>query len=242
MTVDGTLVHDELAVNILSLNGNAVAVKLDRFALCTERDEHRQSAEVVDMMINGTDAERTEVGDYHRAVEWADIEQLLRQQAEVIADIEQPNDEADEEAGHLGKLVCKLLRAVFLIGGFDLLYLLVHLTVDIEDGVRGVKLDLDGGLGSVDSEASLDRQHDLNVIAGVHPAADDKAVEGGQLCNGPDIGCDEKMQHADALVAVETLLPEPAVGVCYLKRFLVIVACIVSVRHYVGNEVEKAVE
>ena len=57
VTVNGALVHDELAVNILSLNGNAVAVKLDRLALCAEGDEHRQGAEVVDMMIDRSDAE-----------------------------------------------------------------------------------------------------------------------------------------------------------------------------------------
>ena len=109
-------------------------------------------------------------------MEGAYIKQALGQQTEIVADIEQPDDEADEEAGHLGKLVCKVLCAVFLVGGLDLIDLLAHFAVDIEDSVRGVKLDLDGGLGSADGEASLNSQHDFNVVAGIDTAADDEAV------------------------------------------------------------------
>ena len=63
-----------------------VTVELMNMALCAEGYEHRQCSEIVDMMVNGTDAERAEVGDYHGAVEGTDVEQRFGQQTEVVAE------------------------------------------------------------------------------------------------------------------------------------------------------------
>ena len=240
--VNGALVEDELAVNILALDDVAVAVELVNMALCTEGDEHGQGAEVIDMVIDGADAERAEVGYYHRAVEGADIEQSLRQQAEIIRDANEPDEKAYYDAGQRGEFIRKFLGAVFLVGAFDGVDRLVHLIINIIDGVGRLKGHLDGRFGRVYGKTALDGHDYLDIVMRIDAVADDEAVETGKVCAGADISRNEKMQHAYALVAVNALLSEPAVGVCYLKRLLVIIERIVSCGHYKRNEVIKSVE
>lgn len=52
------LIHDGHEVDVLALDRLALAVELDRLALGAEGDEHRQVAEVVQVMIDRRDAER----------------------------------------------------------------------------------------------------------------------------------------------------------------------------------------
>ena len=56
--VNGTLIHDELAVNILMIDHLTVTVDLIRVPLRAEGDEHGQRAEVVDMVEDGSDTQR----------------------------------------------------------------------------------------------------------------------------------------------------------------------------------------
>ena len=55
--LDSALVHDHLAVHIFVIHHVAVPVKLVGMALGTESDEDGQGAEIVDMVVDGPDAE-----------------------------------------------------------------------------------------------------------------------------------------------------------------------------------------
>lgn len=177
VTVDRALVKNELAVNILAVNNVAVAVKLMHMALCAERNEHRKRAEIVDMMINGTYAERAEVGYYHRAVERAYIQKLLRQQTEIVGNAQKPDGKADDEARQGSKLVCKFLGAVFLVGVFDLVDGGVHAAVNVIDRVGGLERYLDGSLARIDGQTAFYGHDDLNILARIDALADAEAVE-----------------------------------------------------------------
>ena len=98
MPVDGALIQNELGVDIFSVNDLSVTVKLVDMALGAEGDEHRQSAEIVYVVVNGADAEGAEVGYDHGAVEGAHIKYGLGYQAEVIAHPDKPDSSADKEA------------------------------------------------------------------------------------------------------------------------------------------------
>ena len=211
-------------------------------ALGAEGDEHRQRTEVVYVVINGADAEGTEVGYDHGAVEGAHIKYGLGYQAEVIAHSDQPDRCADKEAGELCKFVREFLGAVFLVGVFDLVDGSVHLAVNIVDGVGRFKDDLDGGLGGVDAEAALYGHDDFNIITREDPSAHDEAVETGQVGAGAHIGSDQQVKHTHAFVAADALTSEPAVCLRYLKRLLVIIQGVASLGHDEWNEIVKAVQ
>ena len=210
-------------------------------ALCAERNEHRKRAEVVDMMVNGAYAERAEVGYYHRAVERAYIQKLLRQQTEIVCNAQKPDGKADDEARQGSKLVCKFLGAVFLVGVFDLVDGGVHAAVNVIDRVGGLERYLDGSFARIDGQTALYGHDDLDILARIDALAYAEAVESRQIRAGANICRNEQVQHAHALVASDALLSEPAIGIGDLKRFLIVVECVVSCRHYKRYEVVKAV-
>ena len=64
-----------------------------------EGDEDRQVAEVVEMVDDRRDAERTHRREEDRAVERADLKQELRQEAEIVDQLEQPDCKLEQHAG-----------------------------------------------------------------------------------------------------------------------------------------------
>ena len=147
----------------------------------------------------------------------------------------EPQQDAGQAADGLGHG----LGVVVLVGGLDLLDLLVHLAVDVENGIRGLKVDLDGGLGGVGSQDEIDGHDHADIVPGVDAAAHHKAVETGKHGDETDIGGDQKMQHADALVAVHPQLAETAVHHGDLHALLIEVAGVVAGGHDERNELGK---
>ena len=132
--------------------------------------------------------------------------------------------------------------AVFLVGVFDLVDGGVHAAVNVIDRVGGLERYLDGSLARIDGQTAFYGHDDLNILARIDALADAEAVESRQIRAGANICRNEQVQHAHALVASDALLSEPAIGIGDLKRFLIVVECVVSCRHYKRNEVVKAVE
>ncbi len=96
--VANALVGHGFEVNVLALHEVAIHVQLHRLALGAEGDEQRQVAEVINVVIDRRDAERTEIGDDHGAVEGACVQQRLRDDAEIIHHPEHADGEAQQEA------------------------------------------------------------------------------------------------------------------------------------------------
>ena len=97
-------------------------------------------------------------------------------------------------------------------------------------------MQLDGGLRSTQLHGLLHRHDHFDVVSGIVVAAGDEPVHGGVLGHGADIGGDEHMKEAHALVSVDTLLAQPAVRLRDLHVFREEVQGIVALRHHVGDE------
>ena len=216
-----------------------MAVQLIGVPLGAEGDEHRQGAEVVDVVVDGPDAEGAQIGNDHGAVEGAGLCQRLRQPAEIVQHPQHGNGKAQQETGQTAQRVSDLLGIVVVVRGLDLLDLLVHLPVHIKDGVRRLKIYLDGGLAGIQAHAALDRHHNGNLVSGVDAAPGHKAVDPGQHGHTADIGRDQEMKDADALVAIHPQAAKIPVQHRNLKALLILVAAIVAGGH---NEGDKLVE
>ena len=59
-------------------------------------------------------------------------------------------------------------------------------------------------LRGVDGKAALDGHNDGDIIPCVDAAADDKAVDAWEHGHAADIRSDDKVQNADALIALNT--------------------------------------
>ena len=121
MPVDGALIHSELAVDILMVDYLTVPVDLIGVPLCTEGYEHRQRAEIVDMVIDRPDAQGADVGDYHGAVEGTRLDELLRQPAEIVHDAQNGQCETEQEARRAAQRLRHVLGVVVAVGGLDLI-------------------------------------------------------------------------------------------------------------------------
>ena len=236
VAVHDALVHHGLGVHVLLVQDVAVLVHLVGVALGTEGQEYRQGAEVVDVVVHRGQAQGAQVRDDHGAVEGAHVQQLLGDPAVVVHDPQQADGGPEDEAGEVGHGLGKVLGAVIVVGGLDLLDLLVELAVHVKDGVRGLEDDLDGGLGGVDGELALDGHDHLDVVAGIDPPAHHEAVDARQHGDGPDMAGDEEVEQADALVALHPQGPEPPVHGADLHGLLAVHITVVALGHDEGDE------
>ena len=204
MPVDRALIHDELAVNILAVDHISVAVKLIGMPLRAEGDEHRQRAEVIYMVENGSYAQRAKVGDYHRAMEGACLGQALGKPTKIVQHADDRQRKAEQEARRAAEGLGNCLGVVVFVGSLDFVDFLIHLAVDVEDCVSRFKVDLDGRLRSFNGETALDGHDDRDIIPCVDAAADNKAVDAWEHGHAADICRDDKVQNADALIALNT--------------------------------------
>ena len=235
VAVADALVADDLVVHVLVLHGLAVTVQLHLAPLGAEGQEHRQVAEVVDVVVNGADAQRAQVGDDHRAVEGADAQQRHRQPVEVVGQLDELDGQLQQQARRGHEDARGLLRAA-VVAGADLLHGVVHLAVDVINGVRQLEIDLRAGLLGVHRDAALDHHIDGDGVAGVDTLAGDEAVEARQVAEDAYVGGDEEVDHAQALVALGALGAQPAVRLRYLHGAGKLVAGVVAVDHDEGRE------
>ena len=181
-----------------------MAVKLIGMPLCAEGDEHRERTEVIYMVENGSYAERAKVGDYHRAMEGACLGQALGEPAEIVQHADDRQREAEQEARCAAESLSNSLSVVVFIRGLDLIDLLIHLAVDVKDCVSRFKVYLYSSLRGVDGKAAFDGHNDGDIVPCVDAAADDKAVDAWEHGHAADICRDDKVQNADALIALNT--------------------------------------
>lgn len=64
-TVADAFVGDHLEINVFALDNGTVAQNVDLEIFFAKGQEHGQVAEIVNVMINGGDAERPHAGDDH---------------------------------------------------------------------------------------------------------------------------------------------------------------------------------
>ena len=120
--------------------------------------------------------------------------------------------------------------------------LLVHLAVDVKDRVRRGEDGFDGRLVRGGGHAAAHGQHDLDIVARIDAPAGHETVDAGAHGDHTDVGRNEQMQVAEALVALEALLAQPAVGVRDLNAVLKLIAGVVLRGHDVGHEFVKRCE
>ena len=209
----------------------AVPVKLIGVALGAESDKDGQSAEIVNVMVDRPYAERAKVRDDHGAVEGAGVGERLGQPAEIIHNTENQNGKAEQKTGQPGQRFRYILSVVASLVGLDLVDLFVHLAVNVKNGVRRLKLDLDGGFRRTQGKTAFDCHDHFNIVPGIDAAANHKTVDTGQHGHAPDVGCDEKMEDTDPLVSVHAEPAQAAVDIGDLKAFLILVAGVVAHRH-----------
>ena len=215
-------------------------VQLIGVPLGAESDEHRQGAEVIDVVIDGPDAERAKVRDDHGTVEGAGIRQRFRQPAEIVQHPQHGNGKAQQEAGQAAQRLSHFLGIVITVGRLNLLDLLVHLPIDIKDGVRRFKIDLDGGLAGIQCQAALNRHDNGDLIGGVDTAAGHEAVDAGQHGYAADIGRNQEMEDADASIAIHAQAAESPIHSGDLKALLILVAAVIAGGHDVGHELVES--
>ena len=177
MSVHDTLVQHKLAVDIFSVYHLTTPVELIGMPLCTEGDEAGKRTEVVDVMVDWTDAERAQIGDDHGTVEGTYIQQGFGDPAKIVHHPQNGQRKSNQETGQAGDCVSDILGTVVLITRLDFVNFFVHLSINIQDGIRGLEDDLDCRFSGVDAESTFDGHDDFNIVPGVDAATGDKTVD-----------------------------------------------------------------
>ena len=97
--VADALVGVDGIIHIFVGDDGAVVLDLVLPVFAAESDEDREVAEVIEMVDDRRDAERTHRREEDRAVERADLKQELRQEAEIVDQLEQPDCKLEQHAG-----------------------------------------------------------------------------------------------------------------------------------------------
>ena len=211
--VADALVGDHLEIHHAALLGGAVPLELVDGALDAVGDEHGEVTEVVDVVVDGTDAQGAHGGDDHTAVEGGEIRQGLGDPAVVVQPEQHTDGKAENGTREGGQRAGGLVEA-----GVQILLLLflhdsgVELLVDVNDGVVGLEDHGYGGVGGVLAHVLLDDHIHFDVVAGVDALTADEAVESGLLGDGADVGRQHDVQEAEALVALGDHLLAEGVG------------------------------
>ena len=98
-------------------------------------------------------------------MERANLEQELGQQAKIVRDLQQPDDEFEDNARNEGQKLCRFIEITRVGGLLDACDLFVHLAVDIFDRVGGGEVELHGALGSVCRHVLFDHHAELDIVA-----------------------------------------------------------------------------
>ena len=238
VAVADALVRHEGHVNVLALVHIALVVQLVCTALAAEGAEDGQVAEVIQVVVNGADAQGTHGGEEQGAVEGAQLQQEGGQQAEVIQQLQKPDGELHHQAGDVGEDLQQVIQAGIQLGGLlHTFHSGVELVVDVGDGVVGVQMDLDGGVGGVHAHLLLDDHAVLNVFTtGIDLLAGDEAVDLGILGDAPDVGGQQDVGDAEVLQTFPALLADVAVHMGDLKSLRKQVGAGVALHLEIGGD------
>ena len=197
--VTDTLVRVHGVVHILALHDRPVGLHLVLAVFAAERDENGQVAEIVEMVYDRRNAERAHGGEEDRAVERADLQQELRQQAEIVHRFQHPHRELEEDARDQRQRLGSLVKIAGVGRALDALDLLVELPVDIVHRVRRLQMQLHGTLRRFGGHVLLDHHAELDIVVpAVDLLAGEEAVQRRILRHAAHIGCEEYMCDAEA--------------------------------------------
>ena len=177
--VADALVGVDRVVDVLAAHDGPVVQDLVFVVLAAEGDEHGHIAEVIQMMDDRRNAERAHGGKEDRRVERADLQQELRQEAEVIDGFEQPDYEFEQHAGNKGQEFRGFVKVAAADGlALDLRDALVELLIDILDRVGGLQMELGDRLRRGGIHRGLDDHAELDIIvARIDLLAGEEAVQ-----------------------------------------------------------------
>ena len=180
--------------------------------LAAEGDEHGHVAEVIQMMDDRRDAERAHGGKEDRCVERADLQQELRQEAEVIDRLQQPDGELEQHARDVRQRLGGLVKVAAADGlALDLRDALVELLIDILDRVGGLQMELGDRLRRGGIHRGLDDHAELDIIvARIDLLAGEEAVERRVFRHALDVGGQEYVRHAEVRKALLALFADIA--------------------------------
>ena len=120
----------------------AFPVNLIGVALGAEGYEDGEIAEVIEVVINGRNTERTEVGEDYRTVEGGYVEEILAQKPVVVSLSDGPDCKAENRPRQLEQALRNALGARIRRRGENFVHRGVHCAVYIKDGVGRLKAHL----------------------------------------------------------------------------------------------------
>ena len=160
-------------------------------------------------MDDGRDAQGAHGGEEHRAMEGADLQQELGDQAEVVQGFQEPHRELEEEPRQQGEELRGLVELGVEGRALDLLHRLIELAVDVIDRVGGLQVELDAGIRRVGGHLLFDGHAVLDIVPpGIDPLARQEAVQGRILGHQAAVGGDKHMGQAEVGQALPALFAD----------------------------------
>ena len=225
-------------VDVLFLGHGAVGVQLVLPILGAEGQKHGDVPEVVQVVVDGRDAQGAHGRDEEGGVEGAGHGQLPGQQIEVIEEPQQPHSELQQHSGDVGEELGRVVKVIVeLRRGLVLLDEGVDLVVDLRRRVMGVQNGLDAGVGGVGRHLLFNHQGHFDILVpGVDLLPRDESVDGGALGDGPYIGGDDHVHDAEAFEPFLSLLPDVLFNLRDLHRVPEEVAGGIPRHHDIGGD------
>lgn len=206
-------------------------------------EEHRQVTEVVDVVVDGADAERSHARYDHGPVERAQPEQFFGQQAEIIQKIEEFDRPPAEQARNERDGLVEFIERVFLVRRvLDLHDPGVELVVNFLGGVVRVETDFQDRVRRVERERLFHHHHDLNILARVDLLPAHETVDARPLGNGAQVGGDQDVQEPEVGPSLFHLLAAVFVGLGHVEHIGVGIAGVATLRHDVGHHLVHGVD
>ena len=231
-----SFVQSELAVKVLLLHHGAIFLDFQGAALAAEGAKDGEVTEVVQMVINGRNAQAAHGGEEHRAVEGADFQQEAGKQTEVVQQPQEPHSKLQEDTGDHQKGVGGLVKVGIQGRILNFLHRLVHFVINIGSGVVGAQMDLDHGFGRIRGHFLLDGHTELQIVAaGVDLLSADEAVDLGVFAGSPAVASQQHMGQAKVCQTFPALLTDVALHIGDLKGLREQIVGIIALGHNVGR-------
>ena len=243
-TVTDAFIGHDGEIYVFMLDDAAVILHLALAALDAESHEYGDIAEIIEVMIDGRNAEGAHAGDEDRAVERADLEQEFGNKSEIIHGFKKPYGEFHKQPGDEVKKPCDLVKAaVKLACRLDLLDLEVEFPVNIIGSVIGGEMDVDDSLAAIGRHFLFYRHGDLNILtARINLLTGDEAVDGGALADHADICRKDQMCVTEIFKPLLALFADILLRIGTFKAILKKIIRAVAIGHDIDADAGDGVE
>ena len=197
-------------------------------------DEHARRAELVAVVVDGLRVDAGEVGDEEARMEWAEVNDEARQQAQAVEEL----DEADQERRQHRQREHEVRKAVGVV--VMLLFLVerdrvLDLAVDGNDVVPVLKEDLHARLvGRAVGARFENDEADAEMVALVYLRVHDEAVDLRVLLIRLEVGGEDQRHVGDAH-ALPPLALDVAAHRLHLGVLGDVVVRVIAARHDIGK-------